>query len=94
MNTEWNSMWGAVQTGLGDNMLQLLGALAILSLVVAMGLCAMGIIDDIVNLAFDMTLGTIAVAVALSSGLGRRSCWQADGTLAVKILPERQTGLK
>lgn len=45
---------------------------AILGLVVAMGLRAMGIADDIVNLAFGLTLGAIAVAVALSFGLGGR----------------------
>jgi hypothetical protein len=45
---------------------------AILGVVVAMGLRAMGIADDIVNLAFGLTLGAIAVAVALSFGLGGR----------------------
>ena len=46
--------------------------IAILGLVIAMGLRAMGIADDIVNLAFGLTLGAIAVAVALSFGLGGR----------------------
>jgi hypothetical protein len=46
--------------------------LAILALVIAMGLRAMGIADDIVNLAFGLTLGAVAVAVALSFGLGGR----------------------
>jgi hypothetical protein len=32
----------------------------------------MGIADDIVNLAFGLTLGAVAVAVALSFGLGGR----------------------
>ena len=45
---------------------------AILGLVIAMGLRAMGIADEIVNLAFGLTLGAIAVAVALSFGLGGR----------------------
>jgi hypothetical protein len=45
---------------------------AILGLVIAMGLRAMGIADDIVNLAFGLTLGAVAVAVALSFGLGGR----------------------
>ena len=45
---------------------------AILGLVIAMGLRAMGIADDIVNLAFGLTLGAIAVAFALSFGLGGR----------------------
>ena len=45
---------------------------AILGLVVAMGLRAMGIADDIVNLAFLLAFGAVAVAVALSFGLGGR----------------------
>jgi hypothetical protein len=45
---------------------------AIIVLVIAMGLRAMGIADDIVNLAFGLTLGAVAVAVALSFGLGGR----------------------
>jgi hypothetical protein len=45
---------------------------AILGLVFAMGLRAMGIADDIVQLAFGLVLGAIAVAVALAFGLGGR----------------------
>ena len=45
---------------------------AMLGLVIAMGLRAMGIADDIVNLAFLLTFGAVAVAVALSFGLGGR----------------------
>lgn len=45
---------------------------AILGLVLAMGLRAMGIADDIVNLAFGLVLGAVAVAFALSFGLGGR----------------------
>ncbi|MEM7467394.1 MAG: mechanosensitive ion channel [Pseudomonadota bacterium] len=45
---------------------------AIIGIVLAMGLRAMGIADDIVNLAFALTLGAIAVAFALSFGLGGR----------------------
>lgn len=45
---------------------------AILGIVIAMGLRAMGLADDIVNLAFGLTLGSVAVAVALSFGLGGR----------------------
>jgi hypothetical protein len=48
------------------------GRYAILALVLAMGLRAMGIADDIVNLAFGLTLGAVAVAVALAFGLGGR----------------------
>jgi hypothetical protein len=46
--------------------------IAILGLVIAMGLRAMGIAQDIVNLAFGLTFGAVAVAVALSFGLGGR----------------------
>jgi hypothetical protein len=49
-----------------------LARLAILGLVIAMGLRAMGIADDIVNLAFGLTFGAVAVAFALSFGLGGR----------------------
>ena len=45
---------------------------AILGLVLAMGLRAMGIADDIVNLAFGLVLGAVAVAAALAFGLGGR----------------------
>ena len=41
-------------------------------LVMAIGLNAMGIADTIVHLAFGLTLGAIAVAVALSFGLWGR----------------------
>jgi hypothetical protein len=45
---------------------------AILGLVLAMGLKAMGLADEIVNLAFGLTLGALAVAFALAFGLGGR----------------------
>ncbi|MGB9189666.1 mechanosensitive ion channel [Acinetobacter sp.] len=44
----------------------------IMGLVIAMGLRAMGIADSIVNLAFGLTLGAVAVAFALAFGLGGR----------------------
>ncbi len=59
-------------SGAGTKGLARIGRYAILALVIAMGLRAMGIADDIVNLAFGLTLGAIAVAVALSFGLGGR----------------------
>jgi hypothetical protein len=52
---------------------------AILGLVLAMGLRAMGLADDIVNLAFGLTLGSVAIAAALAFGLGGR---EAAGRLA------------
>lgn len=58
----------------GDSAAALAGILrvAILGLVLAMGLRAMGIADDIVNLAFGIILGAVAVAFAVSFGLGGR----------------------
>jgi len=49
-----------------------LARVAIIGLVIAMGLRAMGIADDIVNLAFALTFGSVAVAFALAFGLGGR----------------------
>ena len=46
--------------------------IAILGLVLAMGLQAMGLADNIVNMAFGFTIGGVAVAVALAFGLGAR----------------------
>lgn len=45
---------------------------AILGIFAAISLSTMGIADNIVNLAFGLTLGSIAVAFALSFGLGGR----------------------
>jgi hypothetical protein len=56
----------------GGASLGALARLAIVGTVIAMGLRAMGVADDIVNLAFGLTLGAVAVAVALSFGLGGR----------------------
>jgi hypothetical protein len=46
--------------------------IAILGVVIAMGLRAMGIANEIVQLAFALSFGAVAVAVALSFGLGGR----------------------
>lgn len=56
---------------------------AILAIFLAMGLKTMGMADDIINLAFGITLGTIAITVALSFGLGGRP---AAGKQMEKIL--------
>lgn len=58
---------GEKSTGLAN-----VARIAIVGLVVAMGLRAMGIADDIVNMAFGLTLGSVAIAVALAFGLGGR----------------------
>ncbi|MBS0598997.1 MAG: hypothetical protein JSR92_17125, partial [Proteobacteria bacterium] len=68
-----------VRTNSANVVLARVARLAILGIVLAMGLRAMGIADDIVNLAFGLTLGAVAVAVALAFGLGGR---EAAGRLA------------
>jgi hypothetical protein len=69
-----NLVHGAILRVSGDQSrgMASIGRFAILGLVAAMGLRAMGIADDIVNMAFALTLGSIAVAIALSFGLGGR----------------------
>lgn len=56
----------------GSTFLANLVRVLIMGLVLAMGLRAMGIADSIVNLAFGLTLGSVAVAFALAFGLGGR----------------------
>ena len=65
-----------------------LARIAILGVVFAMGLRAMDIAENIVNLAFGFTIGAVAVAVALSFGLGGR---EAAGKQMQHIL-ERMRG--
>ncbi|MGV8991920.1 MAG: mechanosensitive ion channel [Thiobacillus sp.] len=64
----------AIMRASGDSALGMasIARYAILGLVVAMGLSAMGIADEIVNLAFLLVFGAVAVAIALSFGLGGR----------------------
>ena len=50
---------------------------AILGLVLAMGLKAMGLADNIVNLAFGLTMGGVAVAAAIAFGLVGRDAAKA-----------------
>lgn len=71
----------AIQRANRDNSVGLarIARVAILGLVIAMGLRAMGVADDIVNLAFGLVLGAVAVAVALAFGLGGR---EAAGAVA------------
>ncbi|UNU72580.1 mechanosensitive ion channel [Moraxella nasovis] len=56
----------------GSRLLANIVRILIMGLVLAMGLKAMGIADSIVNLAFGLTLGAVAVAFALAFGLGGR----------------------
>lgn len=62
-------------TSSGDRQALILGQIAriaIIGLVSAMALQQMGIASNIVNLAFGLLLGAIAVAIALAFGLGSR----------------------
>jgi hypothetical protein len=62
-------------TSSGSRQSRILGQIArvaIIGLVTAMALQQMGIADDIVNLAFGLLLGAVAVAIALAFGLGSR----------------------
>lgn len=59
---------------------------AVLVLATTMGLSEMGVADDIIRLAFGLSLGALAVAAALSFGLGGREAaaqllrrWTAPG---------------
>ena len=66
---------------------------AILGLVLAMGLRAMGIADDIVNLAFGLVLGAVAVATALAFGLGgREAAGRVTDRWAREYLERRDRG--
>ncbi len=56
---------------------------AILAVFLAIGLSRMGIAEHIINLAFGITLGTVALTVVLSFGLGGR---EAGGEQMKKIL--------
>lgn len=63
-----------------SRLLSRIAQFAILGLVFAMGLRAMGIANEIVQLAFGLVLGAIAVAVALSFGLGGREAASHKGS--------------
>jgi len=54
----------------GNGGIAQIARVAILGLVLAMGLKSMGLADNIVNMAFGFTLGSVAVAAALAFGLG------------------------
>jgi hypothetical protein len=56
----------------GNSGIANIARIAILGLVLAMGLRAMGLADNIVNMAFGFTLGAVAIAAALAFGLGGR----------------------
>ncbi|MDV7140710.1 mechanosensitive ion channel [Maribacter sp. TH_r10] len=47
--------------------------ICVLAIFLAMGLKTMGIGDEIINMAFGITLATVAITIALSFGLGGRA---------------------
>ncbi len=61
----------------GSQGLANIARIAILGLVLAMGLKSMGLADNIVNMAFGFTIGSVAVAAALAFGLGARDAAKA-----------------
>lgn len=69
--------------GTGNKFVASVIKVSILAIFLAMGLKTMGLADDIVNLAFGITLGTVAVTIALSFGLGGR---EAAGKQMKKII--------
>ena len=70
-----NLAYDAIRRASGDHTTGLarIARIAIVGLVIAMGLRAMGIADDIVNLAFGLTLGAVAIAVAVAPSLSVRA---------------------
>lgn len=78
-----NMAYTTMSSGRTDTFLASLARIVILGLFLAISLRTMGLADDIVNLAFGLTLGAVAVAVALSFGLGGR---EAAGEQMKRIL--------
>lgn len=78
-----NLAYRTMSSGRNDTFIAGLARIVVLGLFLAIGLRTMGIADDIVNLAFGLTLGAVAVAVALSFGLGGR---EAAGEQMRRIL--------
>ena len=68
----------------GSSGLANIARIAILGLVLAMGLKSMGLADNIVNMAFGFTIGSVAVASALAFGFGAKDAAKqvADGWAA------------
>ena len=67
-----NKVHGIMAANKDNEWLASVARFAILGIFGAIALSTMGIADDIVNLAFGLTLGAIAVAFALAFGLGGR----------------------
>lgn len=72
----------------GNDVLANIARIAILGLVLAMGLRAMGLADSIVTMAFGFTLGSVAVAAALAFGLGGKDAAKVIADSWVKKLKD------
>lgn len=73
----------------GSSGLASIARMAILGLVLAMGLRSMGLADNIVNMAFGFTIGSVAVAAALAFGLGGKDAAKSlANSWAARILKE------
>jgi hypothetical protein len=79
---------GAFQKGL----LSMAARLAILVFTTAMALRQMGLADEIVNLAFGLLLGAVAVAFALAFGLGGREAASRQVNAWSRNLTENKEG--
>jgi hypothetical protein len=77
---------GANQAGL----LALAARVSIIVLAGAMALRQMGLAEDIINLAFGLLLGSVAVAVALAFGLGSREVAGREVSEWVQSLKSKQ----
>lgn len=78
-------------TAAGNNTVANIARFAIIGLVLAMGLRAMGLADNIVNMAFGLTLGSVAVAFALAFGLGGRDAAKTVADDWAKSLVKKPT---
>jgi hypothetical protein len=67
-----NLIFNALAKGENNQFMASIAKVAAMSLFLAIGLRAMGIADDIVNMAFGLLLGAVAVAIAVAFGIGGR----------------------
>jgi len=73
----------------GNQVMANIARFSILGLVLAMGLRAMGLADNIVTMAFGFTLGSVAVAAALAFGLGGRDAAKTIADHWVRNIKDR-----
>lgn len=67
-----NLIFNALAKGENNQFMASIAKVAAMSLFLAIGLRAMGIADDIVNMAFGLLLGAVAIAIAVAFGIGGR----------------------